>query len=270
MKRQPTDTGAASNTNDSSVTELGAVYYTGVFYDSQMEGSVKSAKIVLPVVLKILPSVNSVVDLGCGAGTWLSVLKELGVSDIRGYDGIWAEKKLLIPRECFTAVEFDKETINIEKKYDLAISLEVAEHLPESAARNFIKTLTDLSDIVLFSAAIPFQGGTNHINERWQSYWRDIFETYGFVGTDFPRRKIWNESNVDICYRQNIALYVKKEKLETVAIPMEYFLNSEQMDCVHPELYILMQNRQLPLLCLYKTVLVRTIKRIFRCFHGKT
>jgi hypothetical protein len=267
MKQPFTKADTVSNANDSSVVKLGDVYYNGEFYDSQMDGSVKSAKIVLPVILEMLPSVNSVVDFGCGAGTWLSVLKNLGISEIKGYDGAWAEKKLLIPRESFTSVEFDKEAIKIDRKYDLAISLEVAEHLPESSAHNFIKTLTDSSDIVLFSAAIPFQGGTNHINERWQSYWRDIFDMYGFVGTDFPRRRLWNEPDVDICYRQNIALYVKKERLETVAIPMEYFLDKGQMDCVHPELYIMILNRQPSLTRLYKMALIRTIKKLLgkRC-----
>jgi hypothetical protein len=262
VRQQFTNTGTGSNADGSSVVKLGDAYYNERFYDSQMEGSVKSAKVVLPVILEILPAVNSAVDFGCGAGTWLSVLKYLGISEIKGYDGAWAEKKLLIPRECFTAVEFDKEAIQLEKKYDLAISLEVAEHLPESFARTFVKTLTDASDIVLFSAAIPFQGGTNHINERWQSYWRDIFGTHGFVGTDFPRKKIWNMPDVDICYRQNIALYVKKEKLETVAVPTDCFSGGGQMDCVHPELYLMALNRQLPLSRLYKTALTRTIKKL--------
>jgi len=262
MKQPSTNIGDASNANGSSAANLGDMYYNGEFYDSQMDGSVKSAKIVLPVILELLPSINSAVDFGCGAGTWLYVLKNLGISEIRGYDGVWAEKKLLIPRENFTSVEFDKEAINLERKYDLAISLEVAEHLPESSARNFIKTLTDSSDIVLFSAAIPFQGGTNHINERWQSYWRDIFDSYGFAGTDFPRKKIWNEPDVDICYRQNITLYVKKEKLETIAVTKEYFSDKGQMDCVHPELYIMVQKRELPLRLLYKMAFKRTINKL--------
>jgi len=262
MKQQLTNTDTASNADGARVTKLGDVYYNMKFYDDQMDGSVKSAKIVLPVILDILPSVKSAVDFGCGVGAWLSVLKNLGVSEIKGYDGGWAEKKLLIPRECFTAVEFDKETISVEKKFDLAMSLEVAEHLPESSARNFIKMLTDASDIVLFSAAIPFQGGVNHINERWQSWWRDIFDTYGFIGTNFLQKKLWNVSDVAFWYRQNTVLYVKREKLETIAIPKECFSDDNPFDCVHPELHILLRNRQLPLLSLYKTAFIRTIKKL--------
>lgn len=262
MKKQSANTAIAPNAAGSSVAKLGEAYYNEQFYDSQMDGSVKSAKIVLPFVLEVLPPVNSAVDFGCGAGTWLSALKDLGVSDIRGYDGVWAEKKLLIPKESFTAVELDKDTIWVEKKYDLAISLEVAEHLPESSALNFVKTLTDSSDIVLFSAAIPLQGGTNHINERWQSYWRDIFDTYGFAGTDFLRKKIWNNADVDICYRQNITLYVKKEKLKSIAVPTDYFSDGGQMDCVHPELYMMAHYTQQSLPSLYKMALIRTIKKI--------
>jgi len=236
--------------------------YNKDFYDSQMEVSLKSAKIVLPIILDVLPYVNSVADFGCGAGTWLLALKNLGVNEIIGYDGVWAEKKLLIPHENFTAVKFDKEAINVKKKYDLAMSLEVAEHLPESSAHNFIKMLTDASDIVLFSAAIPFQGGENHINERWQSYWRNIFDSYGFAGSCFLRKKIWNNNDVEVYYRQNITLYVKKEKLGTIAIPTEYFLDNEQMDCVHPELYMLAQIRRLPLWKLYKTAFIRSMIKL--------
>jgi len=254
-----------ANSPNTAGTKLGDVYYNEDFYNSQMELSIKSAEIVLPAILEIIPNVNSAVDFGCGTGAWLSVLKRLGVNEIKGYDGAWAQKKLLIPQECFTAIEFDKEVVAAEKKYDLAISLEVAEHLTEQSAEKFVEILTNASDIVLFSAAIPLQGGSNHINERWQSYWYDIFNKYGFTGTDFPRKKLWNEHNVACTYRQNIVLYVKKGKIETTAIPREHFDCNEQIDCVHPELYLIKMNEPpplLPLLSLYKQAVKRTIRKI--------
>jgi len=191
--------------------------YDKEFFKNQTNWSINSAKIILPIVLGVLPKVNSAVDFGCGTGTWLSELKNLGVNEIQGFDGSWAEKSLVIPSECFTTIEFDKEFIKT-KKYDLAISLEVAEHLNEQSSRKFIEMLTNASDIILFSAAIPFQGGTNHINEQWQSYWYNIFNEYGYTGTSYLRKKFIKNKKISFFYKQNIILYVKREMLKLVNI----------------------------------------------------
>jgi hypothetical protein len=89
------------------------------------------------------------------------------------------KNRLKIPKECFAEVELDKG-ISVDRKYDLAISVEVAEHLPPNAADIFIESIVKASDIVLFSAAIPFQGGTNHINEQWPEYWNKLFNKNGY------------------------------------------------------------------------------------------
>lgn len=254
-------------TNGCAVEEEGN-FYNEKFYKSIVSGSLRSAEIVLKTVFEVLPKINSAVDFGCGTGTWLSVLTKLGVNEIKGFDGSWAKNELLIPQECFTAVNFDKEIIKVEKKYDLAISLEVAEHIPEQMARTFVKTITNASDIVLFSAAIPYQGGTNHINEQWQNYWRTIFVECGYVGTDFIRSTILNAQDVEMWYKQNIVLYVRKEKMGTVSIPEQCFMN-EQLDFVHPELYLTrvkhlktLNVKEMPLLKLYRLMLKRTIKKM--------
>jgi SAM-dependent methyltransferase len=211
-------------------------FYTNDFYENQWRGSLKSAEIILPIVLEIVPNVKSAVDFGCGVGTWLSVLKRLGVNEIRGYDGSWGKKELLkIPQEYFTEIELDKEIL-VDKKYDMAISVEVAEHLPEQSAEKFIKTLTQASDLVVFSAAIPFQGGTNHINEQWQSYWYNIFKQFGFIGIDCLRKKIWNQSEVQSWYKQNIMLYINKKNIGEINLSQEYY--QDNLDIVHPELYM--------------------------------
>ena len=223
-----------SNNKNSPRNDSYGEFYSEDFYEKQAKESFNSAQVVLPIVFEVLPKINSAVDFGCGAGAWLSVLKSMGVNEIKGYDGSWAEKSLIIPPECFTAVEFNKETIKTDKKYDLAISLEVAEHLPERSAKMLVETITNVSDVVLFSAAIPLQGGSNHINEQWQSYWYNMFGEYGYVGTDFLRKRILNEKKVQIWYKQNIILYVKREKLKVIAIPEEHF-SGKQIDFVYPE-----------------------------------
>lgn len=103
-------------------------------------------------------------------------------------------------------------TLNLSKQkpFDLAQSLEVAEHLDESYANNFIALLTNLSDIVLFSAAIPFQGGTHHINERAPSFWADIFKNYDFICFDILRERFWNDERICPWYAQNILIFAHK------------------------------------------------------------
>ena len=94
----------------------------------------------------------------------------------------------------------------------MAISLEVAEHLPENRGKSFISDLCELSPVVLFSAAIPYQGGDNHINEQWQSYWYGLFKENNFVGIDLIRPQIWENINVKPWYKQNCMLYIHESK----------------------------------------------------------
>jgi hypothetical protein len=216
-----------------------------------------------------LPKINSAVDFGCGTGTWLSVLRNCGIKEIKGYDGYWVERESLkIPQEYFTVSELNKK-VTVEKRYDLAISIEVAEHLPEESAKIFVETLIDASDIVLFSAAIPCQGGRNHINEQWQDYWYTIFDEYGYAGIDYLRKKIWNEKKIKSFYRQNIMLYVKKEKLGEINVSEEYYTENKLLNIVHPEMfmgkidYLEKESvHNVPLWALYKVAIKRSIKKI--------
>ncbi|MCY4262184.1 MAG: hypothetical protein OXC97_02545 [Candidatus Dadabacteria bacterium] len=181
--------------------------YTEKFYLKRMdEKLIYSAGCTLSVVLPKLPPVRSVIDVGCGLGTWLASLIELENRqiDILGIDGPWIDPDLLvIPEDSFLAADLSLEIPRIERRYDLAISLEVAEHLLPEKSKEFISFLVGLSDFVLFSAAIPFQGGTNHFNEQWQSYWADLFEQEGYVPVDFIRPALWKDEKISFHYRQN-------------------------------------------------------------------
>ena len=249
--------------------------YTKEFYDEHWLGSYKKAKMVLPVVLNLLPKINSVVDFGCGTGVWLSVFQELGINDITGYDGPWVNKESLrIPFENFNAVALDKK-ICLKKRYDLAISIEVAEHLPKESAKIFVETLTAASDIVLFSAAIPNQGGENHINEQWQDYWVKIFKENNYIGTDIVRKniwKLWSEQEIQGggVSKQNIILFINKRIIND--INSEFIKEEESIiwDIVHPETFLWKINNlqtgssiyDISLLNLYKICFKRTIKKI--------
>ena len=181
--------------------------YNENFYTDQQDGSVASAKIILPLVLDILPPVKSVVDFGCGVGSWLSVLREHGVTEIQGIDGDWVQTEMLkIPAQNFRQIDLDKAIV-LDKKYDLAMSLEVAEHLCPEAAADFVKSICNASDFILFSAAIPGQGGTGHINEQRHSYWIALFAENGYTMFDAIRPQIWHNDSIEVCYRQNALLF---------------------------------------------------------------
>jgi len=160
--------------------------YDHNFYRHQMSGSYRSARRVVPVLQELIP-ISSVCDVGCGVGTWLSVFREKGVSDTLGIDGGYVDRSLIrIPGESFREADL-REELRVPRRFDLAMSLEVAEHLPERRARGFVDNLTRLAPVVLFSAAIPGQGGVNHVNEQWQTWWASILNDLGFLTCDALR-----------------------------------------------------------------------------------
>jgi SAM-dependent methyltransferase len=187
-------------------------HYSPEFFQRQQEGSIRSARQVLPYVFE-LTSPASVVDVGCGVGTWLSAARALGVLDTLGIDGAHIDPELLqIPKRCFRAADLSLR-FECERTFDLALSLEVAEHLPEASAPGFVESLTRLAPLVLFSAAIPRQSGSHHINEQWQSWWVELFNRQGFVAVDCVRHRFWNDSVVEWWYAQNTLLMVRRERL---------------------------------------------------------
>ena len=187
--------------------------YGDAFYAAQSGGSVRSAQAVVPYVVGLLKP-RSVVDMGCGVGTWLRVFRDQGVETILGIDGDYVNRQSLhIPPDRFLPRDLTRP-VGVAERFDLAVSLEVAEHLPPEAAEPFVDQLVALSDAVLFSAAIPGQGGVNHINERWQSYWRGLFEARGYRPVDCVRHRFWLDDSIGSYYRQNIILYVRESALE--------------------------------------------------------
>ncbi|MDR1455123.1 MAG: class I SAM-dependent methyltransferase [Tannerella sp.] len=191
-------------------------YDTRFYRDNRADRKIESVNIVLSEAMKVLPEIRSAIDFGCGVGTWLAGLQSCGVKEIRGLDGAWVKKELLvIPEECFTETDFDGE-IQLDRKYDLAVSIEVAEHIWAKSAKNFIRTLTSASDMVLFSAAIPFQGGDNHVNEQWPAYWNSLFNENGFIAVDCLRRRLWNRMDVLEFHRQNIMLFVRESRRQAI------------------------------------------------------
>ena len=178
-------------------------------YDEDLHTN-ESAKTIVEHVMRLL-SPATVSDFGCGKGQFLKAFKEAGVEAVHGYDGPWAKdpsKENLSEHE-FSSVDFEHADFIHPEKTDLALSLEVAEHISTASARDFVHLLCKASDVVVFSAALPLQGGQGHINEQPISYWSDLFTKEGYVPFDLLRRTLWNNDNVEVWYRQNICIYVK-------------------------------------------------------------
>lgn len=213
--------------------------YTEHFYKDQQERTRQSAKEIIPLVLELVQP-KQVIDVGCGTGTWLSVFKDFGVDDVFGIDGDWVDKKmLLIPEHQFTSVDLNKP-FRKDKQFDLVVSLEVAEHLPSECADAFVDSLVRLGPVILFSAAIPFQGGTHHINEQWQDYWAKLFRQRGYVAIDCIRNKIWHNDNVQPYYAQNILMYARSDYLENHPLIKAKFEHTKsfQLSIVHLTSYL--------------------------------
>lgn len=223
-----------ARTTNTAVTE-----YTREFYENNWEGSLRSAQEVIPIVLEFIQP-KSVVELGCGVGGWLSVLKSYGVEDVLGVDGDYVDSKgLLIPKDKFLACDLEKP-FRIGRSFDLAISLEVAEHLPQSCAEMFVESLTKLAPVVLFSAAIPFQRGTHHVNEQWPDFWANIFRTQGFVTIDCLRRRVWQNERVEWWYAQNMLIYAQRDFLAKNTALNEALESTylSQLRLIHPVKYL--------------------------------
>jgi SAM-dependent methyltransferase len=198
-----------------------------------------SAEVIVPIAIKLVQPM-SVIDVGCGDGTWLSVFAEHGIGDFIGIDGKWVDEKLLrISKEHFITRDLTKP-FRINRKFDLVVSVEVAEHLPKQCAEAFVNTLVSLGSVVLFSAAIVLQGGTNHVNEQWPDYWMKLFSKRGYVLVDAIRRKVWQRPDVAYWYAQNTVMYVEKESLSKYALLKTEYNSTypAQISIVHPGLYL--------------------------------
>jgi hypothetical protein len=189
--------------------------YSDEFFEYIERGSIASARCFADFIVPLL-DVTSVLDVGCGRGAWLREWRNSGVTIARGVDGPYVrEDSLLIPSTDFRPVDLS-EQFNIGERYDLVTCLEVAEHLPPHSSMELINSLVAHSDLVLFSAATPGQGGENHINERPLSFWQAAFANHGYLAFDIIRKHFRSDRRVEPWYRFNSILYAAAARAGTL------------------------------------------------------
>lgn len=208
-------------------------FHDAVLYEKLGLGSLRSAEVIVPLVIELLAP-SSVVDFGCGTAGWLSVFERHGAS-VFGLEGGSPEpSQLQIDPSLLQRANLEIP-IDLGRTFDLAVTVEVAEHLPAASADTFVESLTRHADAVLFSAAVPGQGGIHHINEQWPPYWAERFTAHAFECFDVLRSRIWEDDRVVWWYRQNLMIYARGHAAE--ALRARGFSAGEPLRLVHPELY---------------------------------
>jgi hypothetical protein len=178
--------------------------YSESFYSYIGSGSHASASVVVPLV-KSAVSAQTVLDVGGGNGVWARVWEDNGVKATL-VDGEYVRSPLV---EDFQPRDLSRP-LDLGRRFDLVQSLEVAEHLPETSARDFVGSLVRHGDVVLFSAAVPGQGGEHHVNEQPPEYWRALFAEQGYACFDFLRHRLRGRREVRPWYRYNTLIYANE------------------------------------------------------------
>lgn len=202
--------------------------YTGDGFKSY--SSQRSPQIILDLILDQFP-VRSALDVGCGIGNWSGYLQSKNVEAI-GIDGAWVPRENVKLKEGTFLVKDITEKFDLARRFDLVLCLEVAEHMSEQLGEELLNNLVRHGDVIVFSAAIPGQGGFEHVNEQWPSYWVAKFKARGYKAFDLVRPVVWGNQDVKFYYQQNCFVAIRES-----AIPERIVEQPVAWDVVHPELY---------------------------------
>jgi SAM-dependent methyltransferase len=228
------------------MVRLSRQIYGKRFYARRAGIAASSAARMLQMLHYVQPY-RSVVDVGCGTGSWLKEAKALGADRVLGYDGPWVPEAghgLVLREDEFVAVDLSACLPLVDDRFDIALCLEVGEHLPLAMAATLVERLCAASDVVVFSAAVPGQGGSGHVNEQLQSWWWLHFRNHGYVCYDLFRPQLWTEPSVNVVYRQNALVYVRHSAgqdiherwLSKAGLPLQ---TQFELDRIHPDLLML-------------------------------
>ena len=181
---------------------------------------------------------QSFLDIGCGLGLWLKAAQNLGIPDVLGVEGPWLDNSTLaVSSELIKRLDLELP-ISLGRRFDLILCSEVGEHLSPPAAASLVDSLVAHGDHILFSAAIPYQGGHHHVNEQFLGYWITHFARHDFVLLDLFRARIWDDPSILWWLRQNLVLFVRRSALNSNAALRDQLQVQRPVSIVHPEIYL--------------------------------
>jgi SAM-dependent methyltransferase len=227
----------------SSETSAVEALYGAAFFAGIEEGARPSAEAMAPLLLDLFAP-RSILDVGGGGGHWAAAFMARGLDDVLTVDGPWVPLAArAVPPDRFLEHDLTKP-LKLERTFDLALCLEAAEHLPAAAAPGLVRALTEAAPVVVFSAALPGQGGEGHVNEQPPSYWAGLFAASDYVCLPDLRRQVWDNQAIKVWYRQNLLCFVRRSTLARwsprLGAPSEE--SGALLDVAHPEL--LVQHKQ--------------------------
>lgn len=214
--------------------------YDPSFYRHEDKELSHASEVIAPFIVGFCHP-QSVLDVGCGTGRLLAAFRSSGVADLTGVEGEWLDRRALrIPEDRVQTRDLSL-AFDLGRRFDLAVCTEVGEHLPKAAAPTLVESLVRHSDLVAFSAAIPFQGGKGHVNERWPEYWAQLFGQHGYAAFDCLRPRLWGEVRVPYYYRQNLVMYARRSSEAEARIQRaisEAGPPPAPLPLVHPDRYL--------------------------------
>jgi SAM-dependent methyltransferase len=154
--------------------------YDKRFFENTIKFEGPSAKAVTALLIKHFHP-KSVIDIGCGAGIYLREFENCGV-EVEGYDGSPAAAAGSLVGDKIKVHDLTVPLV-LDRRFDLVLCIEVAEHLEKEFADVLVDTLCSLGDVLVFTAATPGQGpeSIGHINEQPHQYWIDKFSEKGMI-----------------------------------------------------------------------------------------
>jgi SAM-dependent methyltransferase len=232
--------------------------YEDKFFDYIEAGARRSARHFVGLLRDHL-SISSVLDVGCGRGVWADEWRKSGIEDAVGVDGSYVRiDRLAVPANHFVSHDIS-EPFRLGRRFDLVQSLEVAEHIPASKADRFLENLVAHGDLILFSAAVPGQGGEFHVNEQPYEYWRAKFTGHGYRTFDFVRQNVSGIREVEPWYRYNALLFAQESALSR--LPLQVRATEIGSDKLVPDVAPLTWRlRNMTLRCLPQPVVQRIAK----------
>lgn len=237
--------------------------YDQTFFSNHSTGMHRSAEALLPLIMDVVKP-RRMIDIGCGEGHWLKVAKGLGATEVLGIDGSYVDRsRLVIEQSEYRDVDLGAGPHTAAslglKPFDLCISLEVAEHLESRSAQEFVDLLCSVAPVILFSAAIPYQGGTHHVNEQWPDYWFERFSKRGYQVADTLRPAIWDREDIQPWYVQNVMIYARPDGVQAYPELAKTLTNRPPQRLVHPRTWV-DRNKPMP----FKNSLRHKIKRVLK------